>query len=152
MSREALRQMGRFAATATLSAAPSANVFLQCTVIIHFGMLSWLTSKKYIGLTAISKRPAANAKFAINSFQQPLSLLFIGYFGSHKLEIFVSPAIISSDRSSLRYHVPQLSATEIIQSNVSLLSLSVHLKDTNSLRVVLNPCSYLPHSCSFYSL
>ena len=94
MSREALRQMGRFAGTATLSAAPSANVFLQCTVIIHFGMLSWLTNKKYIRLTAISKRPAANGKFAINSFQQPSSLLFIGYFGSHKLEIFVLPAII----------------------------------------------------------
>ena len=46
--------------------------FLQW-VIIHFGMLSWLTSKKYIRVTARSKRAAEKVKvWEINSVQQPL--------------------------------------------------------------------------------
>ena len=69
---EAVRQMGQFGVTAALQLSLLLLHFCKDLfspdIIIHFGMRSWLTSKKYIRGTAISKGKSIHRKVGeINS-------------------------------------------------------------------------------------
>ena len=64
---EAVRQMGQFGVTAALQLSllllHFCKGFFSPDIIIHFGMLSWLTNKKYIRGTAIFKEKASTEKW-----------------------------------------------------------------------------------------